>query len=158
MQVNAPFSYLFLLQSCPKVIALDRHPHGGLTGISCIAPVSVSRQPLEFFSGGHDKKLFRWQVKVPSGDATTWKIRTSPLSEVVHTSMILSLGYRASYSWLMSGGADRRLNIFDCSKNQSILDRAKFEHPIRHIHFHPQSQHLVFLEVRRSSLITQTFD
>ena len=138
---------------------LSKKAHGadGLEGLSCIAPFEhqvSDGDPLEFVTGGNDKRLVRWRVRKlqKSRGETVFRTSATPLATLRLNSRPIAI-IRPQGVDMVHASAGRRLWSFDIEtgKGSSI----RFSNDITQLHT-PTEKHpdLLLAEVRTISLHT----
>jgi hypothetical protein len=98
---------------------------------------------VEFFTGGHDRRIFKWSADVQSlEEPTVTKIN------IFLDSGVSAMAYRHNDNSLVSSDT-KKLYVTDLTRSHTPRP-AQVSNDVNQIHVHPQMPHLTLLEVRCS--------
>lgn len=97
---------------------------------------------VEFFTGGHDRRIFKWS-------ADTQSLEEPTVTKIAFLdSGVSAMAYRHDDNSLVSSDT-KKLYVTDLTRSHTPSP-AQFSNYVNQIHVHPQIPHLTLLEVRCS--------
>jgi hypothetical protein len=112
-------------------------------GVRCLAAKNAAAGSVEFFTGGHDRRIFKW-----SADARSLEEPTVTKIDVFLDSGVSAMAYRHDDNSLVSSDT-KKLYVTDLTRLHTPRP-AQVSNDVNQIHVHPQIPHLTLLEVRCS--------
>lgn len=110
-------------------------------GVRCLAPMNAAAGSVEFFTGGHDRRIFKW-----SADAQSLEEPTVTRINAFLDSSVSAMAYRHDDNSLVSSDT-KKLYVTDLTRSHTPRP-AQVSNDVNQIHVHPQIPHLTLLEVR----------
>ncbi|KAG2146638.1 hypothetical protein DEU56DRAFT_785604 [Suillus clintonianus] len=110
-------------------------------GIRCLAAMHAAAGSVEFFTGGHDRRIFKW-----SADAQSLEEPTVTNINAFLDSGVSAMAYRHHDNSLVSSDT-KKLYVTDLTRLHTPSP-AQVSNDVNQIHVHPQMPNLTLLEVR----------
>lgn len=111
-------------------------------GVRCLAAMNATAGSVEFFTGGHDRRIFKWS-------ADTQSLEEPTVTKIAFLdSGVSAMAYRHDDNSLVSSDT-KKLYVTDLTRSHTPSP-AQFSNYVNQIHVHPQIPHLTLLEVRCS--------
>ncbi|OJA20905.1 hypothetical protein AZE42_00872 [Rhizopogon vesiculosus] len=118
-------------------------PKSSGEGVRCLAPMRAESGSVEFFSGGHDRRIFKW-----AADARSLEEPIVTKLNVFLDSGVSSMAYRHHNNSLVSTDT-KKIYITDLTRSYTPKPRL-VSNDVHQIHVHPQTPDMTLLEVRCS--------
>ncbi|KAG1780185.1 hypothetical protein EV702DRAFT_964369 [Suillus placidus] len=109
-------------------------------GVRCLAAMNAAVGSVEFFTGGHDRRVFKW-----SADARSLEEPTVTKVDVFLDSGVSAMAYRHNVNSLVSSDT-KKLYVTDLTRSHTPRP-AQVSNDVNQIHVHPQIPHLTLLEM-----------
>ncbi|KAG1753851.1 uncharacterized protein EDB91DRAFT_1100207 [Suillus paluster] len=127
-------------QALPHVTS-PQVPRSSGEGVRCLAAMSASTGSLQFFTGGHDRRVFSWTADTQAlQEATVTKLN------VFLDSGVSAMAYCHNNNSLISSDT-KKLYVTDLTREYTPKP-APVSNDVYQIHVHPQTPDLTLLEVR----------
>lgn len=120
-------------------------------GVRCLAAMNATAGSVEFFTGGHDRRIFKWSADTQSLEEPT-VTKIGPFLD----SGVSAMAYRHDDNSLVSSDT-KKLYVTDLTRSHTPSP-AQFSNDVNQIHVHPQIPHLTLLEVRHLDHQMAMFD
>ncbi|KAG2043040.1 hypothetical protein BDR03DRAFT_853239 [Suillus americanus] len=109
-------------------------------GVRCLAATNAAPGSVEFFTGGHDRRIFKW-----SADAQSLEEPTVTKINIFLDSGVSAMAYRHNDNSLVSSDT-KKLYVTDLTRLHTPRP-AQVSNDVNQIHVHPQIPHLTLLEM-----------
>ncbi|KAG1874622.1 hypothetical protein DFJ58DRAFT_650321 [Suillus subalutaceus] len=109
-------------------------------GVRCLAAMNAAAGSIEFFTGGHDRRIFKW-----SADAQSLEEPTVTKINIFLDSGVSAMAYRHNDNSLVSSDT-KKLYVTDLTRSHTPR-AAQVSNDVNQIHVHPQIPHLTLLEM-----------
>ncbi|KAG2077604.1 hypothetical protein BDR04DRAFT_556971 [Suillus decipiens] len=120
-------------------------------GVRCLAAMDATPSSVEFFTGGHDRRIFKW-----TADARFLEEPSVTKIDVFLDSGVSAMAYRHNDNSLVSSDT-KKLYVTDLIRSHTPKP-AQVSNDVNQIHVHPQIPHLTLLEVRHLDHQMSMFD
>lgn len=120
-------------------------------GIRCLAAMNATPSSINFFTGGHDRRIFKW-----TADTRSLEKPTVTKIDVFLDSGVSAMAYRHNDNSLVSSDT-KKLYVTDLTRSHTPKP-AQVSNDVNQIHIHPQIPHLTLLEVRHLDHQMSIFD